>query len=605
MSIGTHIAALWKRSRPFRVVSIGAALVSVLAIVSGVSRGGGTSFTQPTPPPTPPVQPNPTPSPNQSALVQCGPSGGTQLAAPLVVGSQQPSNVTAVGGAQQGGVPLEVVGRYTQFFVRVDAAKTEPRQGESCALMSGAIDLLQASDFAYADCFQDGQPKMTEAQRCADSHTLSESRFDRLVAAFAAIEDEKSSENTALLSEARRNMLPYDESRERWSEVAPIVAEAEQAQAAIDASDQRIARLVAAAQGAGEAPTPTQLVALAKASALDQLDISRLTSEQAKLLERARDAQEEIQDSDRRLDSLAVALGAVSTGTSEARADLISAVGVLRPLDAARASGDQEAVIARARSEAAGFAMRDLVTEATGFDAATTDAARHQKMVDLAAVVNDHGGVAEPTAEQQAALMAAQEAAASLARSDRRLAAMTSTIESVRAGGPAAISDEVRKSFEAITAFDASRMTEDQRRDYEDLADSRDIKAATDVGVLTRSVPIYLIAAGEGDKDLALDALITNLQRDGFNIVETEEASAVRFELSVGEFEMGGLTVGGTTVETARIDVLLTGAWVIGSDDLSPISAEGVGRGRNAKAKAVDEAIEQVSAAVKSMADEA
>lgn len=249
--------------------------------------------------------------------------------------------------------------------------------------------------------------------------------------------------------------------------------------------------------------------------------------------------------------------------------------------------------------------MRDLVVEAAGFDATTTDAARHQRLVDLAAVVNDHGGVSEPTAEQQAAFQAAQEAAASLARSDRRLAAMTSTIEAVRAGGPAAISDEVRKSFEAITSFDAGRMTEDQRRDYEDLADSRDIKAATDVGVLTRSVPVYLVAEGGEDKDLALDALKTDLQRDGFNIVDTEEASAVRFELNVGEFEMGGLTVGSTKVETARLGVLLTGAWVIGSDDISPISAEGVGRGRNAKAKAIAEAIEQVFSAIKSMADEA
>ena len=144
MSLGTQATQLWKRSRPFRFSSIAAVLMTVLAVVSGQSWNNNTS---------PPQQSNPAPNntgtptnqqvnnqggggSSQQAMVQCGPAGATQLAAPLVVGNSQPRNVTAVQPSTnqaQGGVPLAVIGRFNQFIVKVDAAKVEPRRGESCA----------------------------------------------------------------------------------------------------------------------------------------------------------------------------------------------------------------------------------------------------------------------------------------------------------------------------------------------------------------------------------------------------------------------------------------------------------------------------------------
>lgn len=606
MSLGTQTISLWRRAGPFRAVTIAAVAMTVLALLFGRGGGptgsnvqtantststGGGSSTVNTPPPPP-------------QMVQCGPSGNTQLAAPLVAGSKQPANVTAVApsSGQSNGVPLAVIGRFNQFFVTVDAAKSEQRRGESCALMSDAVSILEPADFAWASCFQDGQSKLTDAQACTQSHAQSEARYDRLVMAHEAYEQEPSSANIAALAQARTDLNSYDEARERWREVAQILAEAEAASASIARSDARISRLVAASTAAQSGGAP-QLEALASASTLEQMDIARLTPEQNRMLEAARSAKSEIQDSDTRLDAIAIALDAVMADDAGSRADLIAAVGALAPLDLARATPQQSESIARAKAEAAAFAVRDLVSEAGAFQAANATADHHQRLIDLADVVTGHGGVAEPTPEQAAALARAQEAAAALARSDRRLNAMSTTMAAVRAGGPSAMGEDVYKIYDAITDFDRSRMNEDQKTDFAALGDARAVKSATMAGKLTRTVPIYLSADGGNGPNDALTDLKNVLLQDGFTLVDTEEASAVHFRLDVGELRKSGLKTAGITVETARIDMRLTGTWTIDQDSLKTMRAEGIGRGRNAEEKAMADAVNKLFGDIAELAD--
>lgn len=586
MSLAAQALALWRRALPFRVVVIVAAASTAATILLPT---GTRSTTQA--PPSNTTSTSQTPAQSQAqALTQCGPQGGTALQAPLVVGQSVPANVTAVGGAQAGGVPLDVQARFNQFAVQVNAAAGEARMGESCTLMASAIGQLQPLDYAYADCFAGGNDLLTKAQNCAQRHDQSEQRLARLSATHTDIGTTASAPNIAALARARADLTPYDESREAWKRFAQAIAAGDGAIAAIAASDARIDRLVGAANAAEAQPGVAQLAALAAAADLDSFDLTRLSEEQARMLEQARTARDSASDSDRRLDRLADALTSLRSGSADARAELIAAVTGLTSFDTQRASADQTALIATARSEAAGFALHDLLTEAAGFDPQSATPAQFQRLVDLAQVVRDYGGVTEPNEVQSRALAAAQGAAETLTRSDRRIEAMSMTMNAVDAGGPAALGDQVGKSFEDITAFDQARMTDAQRQQYDRLGAARTLWDQTRSGRLGLSVPLFLKAEGTDATD-ALAALRNALVGGGFQLVETEEQSAVRLTLTVGEAQKNALTAGSTRVETVRLPMRLTGDWTFKGDRLPVIESEGVGRGRDALDKATDAAI--------------
>ena len=609
MSLGTQAAALWRRARPFRVAVIAASVVTVMAVVSGrfggnnapggnqtvqnvpnQSTGGNTGQTQAPPAPSQPTH--------------CGPAGGTTLAAPVVVGNSVPRNVTAVGSQQQGGLPLEVQGRFTQFVTRVDAAAGEARQGESCALMDGAMDILEPTDFAYADCFVDGKTKLTQAQSCSQSHAQSEARYQRLVDAHTAAEADRSAPQVAALAQARQDMLPYDESRERWREVSQMLAAADAAADVISQSDARINRLVGAANAARANRGVATITALANAAALDAIDLPRLSTTQKEMLEEAREARAAIDDSDRRLDALAESVQGLAAQGDDGRTALIEAVSALTPFDVSRADAAQSATIAKARAEAASFAMKDLLAETQSFDPQSAPASQYQRIVDLAAIINQHGGIQTPTPEQSAALATAANASSALSRSDRRIAAMSATMDAVRSGGPAAMGQQVLKNHDAITDFDIGRMTDEQRRDLDGLRAAREVTVATEDRALTRSVPIYVRAGTQtAESDDALAALRAGLIASGFNLVDTEEASAVRYQLDLGSLEEGGVRAGSVTVKTARISMTLTGDWTFAGDKLPVENVEGIGRGRSAKDKALGSAIDELVAEIVALAD--
>ncbi len=611
MSLGTQFTALWRRARPFRVALIAAVVVTVFAAVSGRMGGGGSQnnsgnqVAQQNPQSGGGSSTAPAPAPQVAQPTHCGPSGGTTLQAPVVVGNQVPKNVTAVGGQQQGGLPLDVIGRFTQFATQVDAAASEPRDGESCALMADAIPVLEATDYAYADCFKDGQQKLTRAQRCSQSHAQSEARFKRLIEAFEAAEENRSAPQVAALAQARTDMLPYDERRERWREVSQMLIAADTAADAIAQSDKRIQQLVGAANAARANRGVATLTTLAAASSLDAIDLPRLTTAQKEMLEEARTARADIDASNRRLDVLAEAVQGLATGGEQARAVLIEAVSALTPFDTQRADATQAAQIASARAEAAGFAMSDLLAQTQIFEPTTAPAQQFRRIVDLADIVTQHGGIETPTPEQTQAFEIAAGAASALSRSDRRISAMSETMAAVKSGGPAAMGQQVLTSYDAITDFDISRMEDAQRRDLEGLKAAREVTVATSDGTVTFSVPIFVASSSQTQQtDVALESLKSRLISEGFNLVDAEQDSAIRLTLNVGDMETGGVRAGNVTVKTARIGMTLTGEWTFAGDKLPVQNVEGIGRGRSSQDKAINSAVDALVEAITDLAKE-
>jgi hypothetical protein len=98
------------------------------------------------------------------------------------------------GQVQSQGISSAVQARFVQFSTQVDAARIEPRDGERCVKMKGALEKLESSDYAYADCFQEGEKKLVAAQACSADLESSEARFERLTVAFNASREDSSAE---------------------------------------------------------------------------------------------------------------------------------------------------------------------------------------------------------------------------------------------------------------------------------------------------------------------------------------------------------------------------------------------------------------------------
>lgn len=610
MSIGPQIFTLWRRARPFRVTVFLALAATAAAVLSGSLPGGSTSqqIAQnnqniPGGPGTPQAAPSPAPSSPASTSARCAaPGSGAQ--APIVVGSNVPSNVKAVSVAPPAGMPLETESRFRKFQVQVNAATAEARMGESCALMSGALDLLQAIDYAYAECFAGGNDLLTKAQNCSQRHAQSETRFANLSSTFSAVAANRSAPQITALARARADMTPYDESREVWKQKAEQVAAGDVAQAAIKASDARISQLVQAASAATANGGFAETEALARAAGLDALDLPRLSPDQASLLEQARAARERINDSDRRLDRLAEAVELRRTSSKDSRGELIAAVSALTAMDTARAGPAQATMITSAKSEAAAFAMDDLLEETRTFNPQTAPASQFKRITDLADVVKGHGGITQPTGPQAQALAVAQDAVAALTRSNRRLESMSATAAAVKSGGPASLGNQVRKNYEDITQFDISRMTDRQRQDYDSLKAAREVTLATEAKTFSRSIPLFVGADGNHPQMAkALAALKSVLTEIGFRIVEAEEQSAVRLKLNVGEARTTKLSTGSASFDSVRQPMTMTGDWTFASDKLKPLSVQGVGNGQNARDNAFNEAIKKLAEGVRNLAD--
>lgn len=522
----------------------------------------------------------------------------------MVVGNNVPSNVKAVSVTASTGMPLETESRFRKFQVQVNAATAEARMGESCALMSGALDLLQAIDYAYAECFAGGNDLLTKAQNCSQRHAQSETRFANLSSSFSAAAANRSAPQITALARARSDLTPYDETREVWKQKAEEISAGDVAQAAIRASDARISQLVQAGLAATANGGFAETEALAKAAGLDALDLPRLSPDQARMLEQARAARDRINDSDRRLDRLAEAVELRRTSSKDSRRELIDAVSALIPLDTARAGPQQAAMIAAAKSEAAAFAMDDLLEETRTFNPQTAPASQFKRIADLADVVKGHGGVTQPTEPQSKALAVAQDAIAALTRSNRRLESMSANADAVKSGGPASLGNQVRKNYEDISPFDISRMTDLQRQDFQTLKAAREVTLATEAKTFSRSIPLFIGADGSHPQMAkALAALKSMLTDIGFRIVEAEEQSAVRLKLNVGETRTTRINTGTANFDSVRQPMTVTGDWTFASDKLKPLSVQGVGNGQNARDNAFNEAIKKLAEGVRSLAD--
>lgn len=623
MSVGQTTLDLWRRAPAWRFSLIGAIVATVLMLVMGRNS--------PSPPPTTgtssssssqsvastssgssqfsgaPSTPS-SPAPQQ----QCGPQGQTVVQAPIVVSStgQVPSNVQGgTGQVQSQGMPGTVQARFVQFSTQVDAARVEPREGERCVKMRGALDKLEPPDYAYADCFQDGEDKLIAAQACSTDLESSETRFERLAAAFNASREDNSAEKVEELARARQRMIPFDETRERWNLNDEMVAAGDRAVKSITDSDARIAVLKTAGI---QAPQNTaELEQLADAAKLTALDRARLSAADQSILALADQAKETLSASDTRLATLVDSLAGDPSQNEATRAQLIAALSALTELDLQRATATQQAAIEQGRQTAGEFAVSDLVTATRDLDLGSAEPAVYQRLRELLLAVEHYGGQVEPDSPAARAVETAREADARLARSDRHIANMHDIVQRVEQGGPAALSGDVLRVHKEIEPFDLARMADEDLQVYRQLESAREITLATKSQRLTREVPLFVgVDKDDALTQLALDKFREGLREAGFNLVPAEEQSAVSVVLRRSDVTQKSVRFSGSTLDTAEVSLSVSGKWTFAGESISVPSAKGDAAGsdftslqREAVEEAVEDLVERFKEATKEVTD--
>lgn len=596
MSVGQTTVDLWKRSLPWRVAVFGAILSTGLALFSG----GG--INQSPVPPIPPVPPPVPPNPSQ----QCGPQGQLSLQAPIVVSpsGSVPSNVQSPSQQlpTQSGIPASVLSRFRQFVTQVDASNLEQRLGERCVRMHGALDELEASDYAYADCFLDGEKKLVTAQSCSSDFEASEARFARLRNAYEASLGDASAATVEELARARERMLPFDETRERWGLSDAAVAAGDRAIATIEASDQRIADLEALDQQ--DMSTADGLERLAAASNLTALDRSRLSPQSRPLLERAEQANSALAASDRRLEEVGTAMQGSPTVDASGRAELISALSALTDLDIARASSVQTSLIEQAKETASRFALEDLIAAVQGISLADSPPEEMERIRDLASAARTYGVEQALDTSANAAFALADQAINLLEQSDRRIRDLHDTIARIDAGGPSALGDDVIQTHDTLTEFDQERMSDEDIRAYTRLTEARQITLASREGALTRDVPIY-VRSSEADElhSLALSVLERELRDRGFELVEALERAAVDMVLDLSEVIEKRVQFSGTSLDTAEVELSIAARWLVSGEAIPVPRVEGTAAGNDALSLAREAVAEAATLAASEIAN--
>lgn len=564
---------------------------------AGPSSRGGTNTTTSGPAGTG------TPS-SRAASQQCGPQGQLTVQAPIVVSpsGSVPSNVqtTSQQLPGQGGIPSPVLSRFRQFVTQVDAANLEQRLGERCVRMHGALDELEASDYAYADCFQDGEKKLVTAQSCSSDFEASETRFARLLNAYSASRGDASAATVEELARARERMLPFDETRERWGLSDAAVSAGDRAIATIEASNQRIANLEALDQQ--DLSTAEGLQLLAAASNLTALDRSRLSPQSRPLLERAEQASSTLAASNRRLEDVGNALNGSPTVDASSRAELISALSALTELDIARASNVQTSLIEQARQAASQFALADLLAAVEGISLANSPPEDLERIRNLASAARTYGGQQASDASASAAFGLADQAINLLEQSDRRIRDLHEIIARIEAGGPSALGDDVLQTHDALTGFDRERMSGEDIRTYSRLTEARQITLASRDGVLTRDVPIYVSSSeADGLNSLALSALERELRDHGYELVDALERAAVEMVLNLSDVVEKSVQFSGTRLETAEVELSIDARWLVSGEAIPVPRVEGTAAGNDIRSlarEAVSDAVERVASEI-------
>jgi hypothetical protein len=601
MSVGETTLELWRRAPAWRFSLLGAIVMTVLALVIGKGGSGG-SVTPKTPPsssPTATAAP-----PNSSSPVQCGPQGQVTVQAPIVVSSngRMPSNVkTGIAQTQPGGLSSSVQSRFMQFTTNVEAAQIELREGERCVKMQGALDKLQAADYAYADCFQKGKDNLISAQVCSTDLANSEKRFERLQSAFDNSREDRSADKIEELARARQRMTPFDESRELWNRKDKLVASGDSAVQTIAESNARISAL----KDAGDEPSGTDsLKKLATAAELTALDRARLSEQERNILVRADQAKEAITASNARLAAVEESLAGDPAENESSREQLIAALSALTETDLQLSTPVQKVAIEQARQTAGRFAVSDLINETENLDLDSAQPEIYQRLSDLLSAIERYGEQVDLSGSATRAIETARKAEARIARSERHIANMYDIVKRVQQGGPSELGADVIRVHNELDAFDHARMTDEDLQAFRRLESAREITLATKSQSLTRKVPLFVgVESNDALSQFALDYLRRGLRAAGFNLVKATEESAVTMLLNRSEVSHKSVHFSGSSLNTAEVTLTMSGKWTIVGKSVSIPSAKGDAVGsdrtsleREAVKEAADGLIEQLKA---------
>lgn len=592
---------LWKRSMPFRVVSIASLVSIVLFAMSGRSPSSTANSAH--------ITGNNRSANNMATNSQRAnvpnTSGNTTISLPSFCQSQTPavplttstnpsSNVrVAPVVSTNSGMTQDIRARFQQFISMVDAANREKRLGEKCTRMKDAIVILKPGDFGFSQCFvdDDADAKIVQARRCKEDVKSSDLRFDNLIAAVAKANADPSSAQIEALAQYKQAIMPFDESRERWSNIITERNEGEKAIAFIASSDQRIDQLLRAHEAFEKQPeNPNVMQIFAESSNLQPLDVNRLDHSQRAILEQAKSTALNLQLSDARLNAVSASVLQI-----DARDTLVASVSALTGFDETRANTKQIADIENAKSKALDYASADLISGTKDFKFASASPDELQSLRELHDVLLRHGGILTPTVEQETALATAAKAGSLLDQSDQRIEKMHTMAVSVNSTGAVSQGKSLIEVLDSITEFDLLRFTDEDQLAHNDLTIAKEVYLATQKEELTKSVPLYIEAVSTTTySNSSVKLFAERLRNAGFNLVSTRDESAVVLSLQIDELKTKKAKVGSLKITTADINMSLSGQWVLAGKALPSHSVKGVGRGQRYEQLAIDEAIDKL-----------
>ncbi len=557
----TKAPRLWRQSPRWRMLILGSAVMTAVAVLSGGGSSLSPSQAVPSLPSYPTAQTPPAPLP----------PSGIQVVAP-------------VDYAQQA--------RLDSFFRQANASKARAGgEGEVCeGLMAAAKPLSAADRLAAAPAQMD---LLNEVDVCSDRIKDSDVRLNRVRDAVNIAEASLTLEHASKASEAASALTAFDASRSAKARGTTANKAAEFGSAAQAFKDQ-LTRLVSLVRLWRPDDPATINIAddLVKIRTVLLKQPIRPSSGELSDTERTalitlEAVKSSVDGSDARLMSALVAYG--RRGADPAGA--LHAIASLNFWDRARweVRADKPVSLSEAERELAAT-LPEVLSELSGSYQTGHERAKAEQLVRLAEMGKRIGAVI-PDAQQRVVGAAIAELGASISRIARLRQAAESwqQVRRSKSRDPAAETEILGALRDVIVAgearpnaFDVAGMTDSDKMDFDKaLAASVEIQRTAPPGAASAISVSVDASALRRDRLVAplADALSAGLQRKGFKLAQSAGEAAIVVGLSDPAMTGGGIDnrTGEQIVDT-RVNATLRWVYSGGSVALGALSAQGKAR---------------------------
>lgn len=547
------LSHLWRAAPLWRATVIGAAVLTLAALLNHGGGGGGPAS---------------------------GSSGGA--------GSYQPPTAVAPPAMPPSGATVPPVDqaafaaseqRWSRFVAEVQGS-AKLAEAPRCEAMLVALRDLTDFDQQTKGRHKDRAAAEQEAQRCRPLLAASDQRLERLVVGWRGWSADRSAPAAKRLAESAAALTDYDRQRALTEEQRESIEAGRTVAAALAESEQRIAAMQgAAAAYQPEAPITFAPLLAAVAAVNNAFDQSRLTAAQRQAFADGSRLEAQFRASDGRVARLTDALAAVRvTEDTAAREGLVAAVGTLEPFDRQRADGAQRSLIEDAQARANGYALALLVDAAAGFQSDRATAADYTRLAGLRLGLPelDKTGL---TPAQERAVAIGDSAVTALRASDRRIAEGARVLADWNAApNKQAVTQRVIDAYAAVTPLDRERLDHAQAETFARLESAWRIVTKKDGGAWAGArdqVPVFVEVSGSA-ADAAAQNFREQLRANGFRVAGSRDEAALLLDLA-GDLTHLGRAPFGENLHSARVKLALNARWAY--DGSSFTQARGDGNG--------------------------